>query len=59
LDHLTRATKGFEAGVDYMMRRDTMQRPTTVQGHYEKIDVIRDENILEVFPELTELYEKD
>jgi hypothetical protein len=21
-DHLTRATKGFESGLDYMMRRD-------------------------------------
>ena len=59
LDHLTRATKGFESGLDYMMRRDNVKFLNEFKGGMQKLDDIRNENILEVFPELKELYEKD
>ena len=41
---LTRAYKGFESGLDYMMRRDNRRIIATVQRHNEKYDEIRDEN---------------
>ena len=55
-DHLTRATKGFESGLDYMMRRNNYKDIQQFKDTMKKLDVIRNENILEVFPELTELY---
>ena len=58
-DHLTRATKGFESGLDYMMRRDNFKRINEFKEGMQKLDKIRNENILETFPELTELYEKN
>ena len=58
-DHLTRATKGFEAGLDYMMRRDNFDQFHKFKDGMQKLDAIRNENILEVFPELKELYETD
>ena len=59
LDHLTRATKGFESGLDYMMRRDNSKDMQQFKDTMKKMDDIRDENILETFPEWTELYEKN
>ena len=56
-DHLTRATKGFESGLDYMMRRDNFNHFHKFKDGMQKLDAIRNENILEVFPELKELYE--
>ncbi len=56
-DHLTRATKGFESGLDYMMRRDNFTHFYKFKEGMQKLDAIRNENILEVFPELEELYE--
>jgi len=58
-DHLTRATKGFESGLDYMMRRDNFKKIEEFKSGMKKIDDIRNENILETFPELAELYEKN
>ena len=58
-DHLTRATKGFESGLDYMMRRDNFTHFHKFKDGMQKLDAIRNENILEVFPELKELYETD
>jgi hypothetical protein len=57
LDNLTRATKGFESGLDYMMRRDNNKDIQQFKDTMKKMDVIRDENILETFPELKELYD--
>ena len=57
LDNLTRATKGFESGLDYMMRRNNYKDIQQFKDTMKRIDVIRDENILETFPELKELYE--
>ena len=59
LDRLTRATKGYESGLDYMMRRDNNKDIQQFKDTMKKLDAIRDENILEVFPELAELYETD
>ena len=58
-DHLTRATKGFESGLDYMMRRDNFNHFHKFKDGMQKLDAIRNENILEVFPELKELYNED
>ena len=58
-DYLTRATKGFESGLDYMMRRDNFKNIEEFKSGMKKIDDIRNENILETFPELAELYEKN
>ena len=57
LDDLTRATKGFESGLDYMMRRDNSKDLQQFKDTMKRLDVIRNENTLEVFPELKELYE--
>jgi radical SAM protein with 4Fe4S-binding SPASM domain len=58
-DHLTRATKGFQSGLDYMMRRDNFKNIEEFKSGMKKLDDIRNENILETFPELAELYEKN
>ena len=58
-DHLTRATKGFESGIDYMMRRDNHSHIDQFKTEMKRLDSIREENMLEVFPELQELYEKN
>jgi len=58
-DHLTRATKGFQSGLDYMMRRDNFKNIEEFKSGMKKIDDIRNENILETFPELAKLYEKN
>ena len=42
-----------------MMRRDNSKDLQQFKDSMKRIDDIRDENILEAFPELTELYEKD
>ena len=59
LDHLTRATKGFESGLDYMMRRDRSIDLGQFKETMRKMDNIRNEDIVKTFPELAELYEKD
>jgi hypothetical protein len=58
-DHLTRATKGYESGLDYMMRRDNYKSIGDFKSGMKKLDDIRNENILETFPELAELYEEN
>lgn len=59
LDRLTRATKGFESGLDYMMRRDNSKDLQQFKDTMKKMDVVRNENILETFPELAELYDEN
>ena len=58
-DSLTRATKGFESGLDYMMRRDNSKDLGQFKQGMDRIDRIRKESITETFPELKGLYEKD
>ena len=57
LDHLTRATKGYESGIDYMMRRDNHKHIDQFKTEMGRLDNIRNENMLDVFPELKDLYE--
>ena len=59
LDHLTRATKGFESGLDYMMRRNNSKDLDQFKRTMQAMDNIRDEELVKTFPELAELYEKD
>ena len=40
-----------------MMRRDNAKDLQKFKDSMQKLDSIRDENMLEVFPELKELYE--
>ena len=56
---MTRATKGFESGLDYMMRRDNSSDLGRFKDTMKKMDNIRDEDIIKTFPELAELYETD
>jgi hypothetical protein len=42
-----------------MMRRDNFKDIQQFKDSMKRIDDIRDENILTVFPELAELYEKN
>jgi len=58
-DHLSRATKGFQSALDYMMRRDNFKNIEEFKLGMKQIDHIRNENILETFPELADLYEKN
>ena len=51
-----KGNKGFESGLDYMMRRDNSKDLQQFKDSMKKLDIIRDENMLEVFPELSELY---
>ena len=43
LDHLTRASKGFESGIDYMMRRDNHKHIDQFKTEMQRLDNIRDE----------------
>lgn len=57
LDHLTRATKGYESGLNYMMRRDLHKDFKQFDDGMRRLDSIRDENYTDVFPELKELFD--
>lgn len=58
-DDLTRATKGFESGLDYMLRRDNSKDLSQFKSGMDRLDKVRSENIVSVFPELKDLYEKN
>jgi radical SAM protein with 4Fe4S-binding SPASM domain len=57
-DPLTRATKGFESGVDWIYRRDTSDQLPLFFRKTKQYDKIRNENTVEVFPEWKELFDK-
>ena len=57
-DPLTRATKGFESGVDWIYRRDTSDQLPVFFRKTRQYDKIRKENTVEVFPEWKELFKK-
>ena len=57
-DKLTRATKGFQSGIDYMMRRDLHKDFGQFKEGMAKLDKIRNEKVTDTFPELKELYER-
>ena len=56
LDSLTRATKGFESSLDYMMRRDNSKDIEQFKSNMDRLDKIRNENLTDTFPELRDLY---
>ncbi len=57
-DHLTRATKGYQSTIDYMMRRDNSDKMPMFVEETKKYDKIRNENFIDVFPEWKELWER-
>jgi len=56
-DPLTRASKGFESAINWMWEKDNSDKLNLFWENTLKYDKIRDENVLEVFPELQELYD--
>jgi len=57
-DSLTRATKGYESALNWMFQTDNQQHLELFFTQTRKYDAIRNENILEVFPEWKELFDK-
>jgi MoaA/NifB/PqqE/SkfB family radical SAM enzyme len=55
LDSLQRATVGFESAIKYIMSTDNTQLLDTFWRKTHELDNIRDENILDVIPELKAL----
>jgi len=55
LDHLHRATVGFESAINYMMATDNTQLLDTFWIKTHQLDEIRKENILDAIPELKAL----
>ena len=55
LDPLQRATVGFESAINFMMATDNTQLLDTFWKKTHKLDNIRNENILDVIPELKAL----
>lgn len=54
-DHLHRATVGFESAINFMMATDNTQLINQFWVKTHKLDVIRNENILDIIPELAAL----
>jgi hypothetical protein len=57
-DPLTRATKGYESAINWMMAKDNQKHLDLFFANTRKYDKIRNEDTLEVFPEWRELFEK-
>lgn len=58
-DPLTRATKGYQSGLDWMWRRDMSDKWLHLFfENTRKYDKVRNENFVDVFPEWKELFEK-
>ena len=57
-DTLTRATKGYESAIDWMMKKDNSQHLDWFFERTKKYDEVRNENFVDVFPEWKELFEK-
>ena len=57
-DHLTRATKGFESAIKWMNSKDTSFNLPMFFDMTKKYDKVRNEKLVEVFPELKELFDK-
>ena len=51
-DKLNRATQGFESVINFMMATDNTHLLETFWEKTRQLDAIRDENILEILPEL-------
>ena len=57
-DRLTRATKGYESAIDWMMSKDNQKHLELFFSNTRKYDKIRNENTLEIFPEWKEFFDK-
>ena len=57
-DPLTRATKGFESAIKWMNATDTSQNLPLFFEYTKKYDNVRNENLVDTFPELKGLFEK-
>ncbi len=57
-DPLTRASKGFESGLKWMLEKDNQKHLDLFFSNTRKYDKIRNENSVDVFPEWKELFEK-
>ena len=57
-DPLTRATKGYESAIDWMMRRDKTVKLPLFLDLTRRHDKVRKDNTVEVFPEWKGLFEK-
>ena len=55
LDHLKRATVGFESAIKFMMSTDNTHLIDTFWRKTNELDAIRTENILDTIPELAAL----
>jgi hypothetical protein len=55
LDHLRRATVGFESAINYMMSTDNRSLSSMFWAKTHELDAVRNENVLEVLPELEAL----
>ena len=55
LDPLHRATVGFESAINYMMGKDNSALIPAFWTKTEKLDNVRQENILDIIPELKAL----
>lgn len=54
-DHLGRATQGFESAITFMNTTDNSHLIPQFWGRTQQLDSLRQENILDVIPELVEL----
>jgi sulfite reductase beta subunit-like hemoprotein len=57
-DSLTRATKGYESAVEWMMAKDNQKHLDLFFSNTRKYDKIRNEDTLEVFPEWKDFFDK-
>ena len=57
-DHLTRASKGYERAIKWRNERDTSNNLPLFFNLTKKYDGVRGESLVEVFPELKELFAK-
>jgi hypothetical protein len=54
-DHLNRATVGFESAINFMMAADNSSLMDKFWSKTQELDAIRNENLLDVIPELSAL----
>jgi len=56
-DNLQRATKGFESAINFMWAQDNSALQSKFWNRTRQLDALRNENILDVIPELAQLNE--
>ena len=57
-DSLTRATKGYESAIDWMMAKDNTKHLGLFFANTRKYDQMRNEDTLEIFPEWKGFFDK-